>query len=145
MADKEDPDKTADKTAEKTEDEGEQTKAADAVAAHSGTPWELAIEDFFEAVGVQVARQPWIFILVSVVIVGIFGGGMAILKVEKRPDKQWVPEGAQALSDQDYITVEWPSQQRFNLIGATCPTSTRPAVTFWRPSTSVSSTGRTWT
>ena len=105
MADKEDPDKTADKTAEKTEDEGEQTKAADAVAAHSGTPWELAIEDFFEAVGVQVARQPWIFILVSVVIVGIFGGGMAILKVEKRPDKQWVPEGAQALIATDETVI----------------------------------------
>ena len=39
-------------------------------------PWELlAIEDFFEAVGVQVARQPWIFILVSVVIVGYSGAG----------------------------------------------------------------------
>ena len=47
--------------------------------------------------------------------------GRIWLEAESRADKQWVPDGAQALLDADYVSATWPSEQRFNLWIATCP------------------------
>ena len=93
-------------------DEGEAEK-------HSGV--ELFLETNFETLGRSVARMPLVYIAVSLVITVIASSGRIWLEAESRADKQWVPDGAQALLDADYVSETWPSEQRFNLWIATCP------------------------
>ena len=82
---------------------------------------ELFLEENFEALGRSVARMPLVYIAASLVITVIASSGRIWLEAESRPNKQWVPDGAQALLDADYVAETWPSQQRFNLWIATCP------------------------
>lgn len=47
-------------------------------------------------------------------------GFFTVLVDENRPEKQWVPAGAPALEQKDYVDATWPSTQRFNFWIAQC-------------------------
>ena len=131
-----------------TDDEDERPAPGADDDEPSGSFVEKFLEKNFEALGRSVARYPLAYIAVSLVVRdalrppwppahcgpgGLSAGrervqitviastGRIWLEAESRADKQWVPDGAQALLDADYVSATWPSEQRFNLWIATCP------------------------
>ena len=79
------------------------------------------MENIFIAMGMTVAIHPWKFIIASVLIsLGFASGFFTVLVTENRPEKQWVPDGAPALEQKDYVDKTWPSEQRFNFWIAQC-------------------------
>ncbi|CAJ1332597.1 unnamed protein product [Effrenium voratum] len=81
---------------------------------------EERLEDFFEKVGQAVGAHPVKSLLGSLVFVLGCCGGIAFLKSETRPEKQWVAQNAVALEHDAYVKATWPSNARFNLFAATC-------------------------
>merc|ERR1719331_3268001 len=63
----------------------------------------------------MVARSPWTFIGLSLVVCVAASSGRLVLESESRPEKQWIPDGALALDHMEYVKKAWPSQQRFNM------------------------------
>lgn len=84
------------------------------------TCFEAFLESLFHQVGLAVAYNPWRCIVATIVITCAFGYGFSMLQTENRPDKLWIPSSAPALAHNDYVKVNWPSQQRFDLWIATC-------------------------
>ena len=79
------------------------------------------MEKIFITMGMTVAIHPWKFIIASVLIsLGFASGFFTVLVTENRPEKQWVPDGAPALEQKDYVDKTWPSEQRFNFWIAQC-------------------------
>jgi len=74
----------------------------------------------FGKIGAAVAAKPKISIGVSLFMVFVFASGFSKQVNETRPEKQWVPEGSDALFHKDYVDDSWPGQQRFNVWIATC-------------------------
>eukprot|EP00946_MAST-07B_sp_MAST-7B-sp1_P001662 g1662.t1 len=81
------------------------------------------LERGFANVGKSITLCPWIYIICSVVVSLAFSAGFFIpglLVSENRPEKQWVPLGADALEQKIYVDETWPSTQRFNFFIAKC-------------------------
>ena len=58
---------------------------------------------WFEALGGLLARRPKTVMLVSFLIAIAFSAGMANFRSEGRPNKLWVPQGSEALENQEVV------------------------------------------
>jgi predicted RND superfamily exporter protein len=84
-------------------------------------PEKLTIaEKAWSKVGWLVAHHSWKVILVALLVVAGCGSGFARLEAESRPEKQWVPSGAPALEQKEYVDGTWSSTTRFNFFVAKC-------------------------
>lgn len=81
---------------------------------------ESCTERLFEGIGVEVAKRPWVSILVTIFLIIACASGYAQVESENRPDKLWIPTGSPALFHKEYVQEAWPSQQRIALWIATC-------------------------
>lgn len=81
---------------------------------------ESCTERFFEGIGVEVAKRPWLSIFLTCFVILGAASGYAQVEAENRPDKLWIPTGSPALSHKEYVAETWPSQQRIGLWIATC-------------------------
>ena len=80
------------KATEKTEEE------------HPATCMEKA----FMFAGFYAAHHPWKHIFISTLVCCALGSGFfTVLEAENRPEKQWVPAGAPALEQKDYVDATW--------------------------------------
>jgi hypothetical protein len=57
----------------------------------------------FGKIGAAVAAKPKISIGVSLFMVFVFASGFSKQVNETRPEKQWVPEGSDALFHKEYV------------------------------------------
>ena len=71
--------------------------------------WEHWLETKFAACGRLVARRPWTIAIASLLVTVACASGFAKLQNETRPEKQWVPDGAEALRHKAYVDDTWPS------------------------------------
>ena len=54
------------------------------------------------------AHHPWKHIFISTLVCCALGSGFfTVLEAENRPEKQWVPAGAPALEQKDYVDATW--------------------------------------
>ena len=81
---------------------------------------EHHLERSFYHIGMLVGYRPYLTTLISVLITCGLGYGFFIIDSESRPEKQWVPSGAVALDQKDYVDAQWPGSQRFAFWIATC-------------------------
>lgn len=76
---------------------------------------DRGIFGFFSHVGTFVANRPKLVFLLSLLLAGGFGSGLAILKTENRPEELWVPQGTIAKEETDRYTAYFP-EDRFSLV-----------------------------
>ena len=81
---------------------------------------ESCTERAFEGIGVEVAKRPWLSILLSSLLVAACATGFAFSVDENRPELLWIPTGAPALFHADFVESMWPAQQRFAFYIASC-------------------------
>jgi hypothetical protein len=78
------------------------------------------LERGFEQVGRFVAKRPGVVVPLALLVSVALASGYFLLDEESRPEKLWVPDGATAISHNDYVRSTWPSSQRFNFWAAKC-------------------------
>ena len=81
---------------------------------------ESCMERLFEGIGVEIAKRPWLSMILSFIVIAACASGYAFVEDENRPDKLWIPTGSPALFHKEYVAEAWPSSQRFALYIATC-------------------------
>jgi len=81
---------------------------------------ESCMERAFEGIGVEVAKRPWVSMVVSFIILLACSAGYGFIEDENRPDKLWIPTGSPALFHKEYVDDTWPAGQRLALYIATC-------------------------
>ena len=109
-------------------DAGDSKAAPGSVAAagsHAGETDGTALDIMFYKVGRWMGGEgdsntrPWVMILLSIVIFMGASAGWSVAVTEERPDKQWVPAGAESLKQGEYLKQQWPSDRRLTFFIAT--------------------------
>ncbi len=73
------------------------------------------LSTYFYRIGLAAGRRPWAFIAGTFVFALICLSGWSQKDDEERPERLWIPENAQSLTDVDWTDKEWPSYQRMEL------------------------------
>lgn len=72
------------------------------------------LETGFFKLGCLVARYPWPFIAIDLLLCVALIPGVIFLKQESRTDKLWVPQGSQAQLDKKWVDEKFPNKIRFS-------------------------------
>ncbi|CAD5111994.1 DgyrCDS1247 [Dimorphilus gyrociliatus] len=73
-----------------------------------------SLERGFYQLGCLVARYPWAFIAIDLILCAAIIPGVVMLKQENRTDKLWVPQGSIAQLDKEWVDEKFPSKIRFS-------------------------------
>jgi predicted RND superfamily exporter protein len=73
------------------------------------------LEHHFEQLGRSIVRRPKTLIGLSLISTLILAGGWTRQFNESRPDKQWVPRDAVALTHKAFVERVWPGELSFSL------------------------------
>ncbi|KAL5022693.1 hypothetical protein ScPMuIL_001848 [Solemya velum] len=71
------------------------------------------LETIFYRIGKLIGLHPWITILLAVGVVGLFALGFLRFKESTDQYKLWVPDGADVLSQKEWVDTHFPAKRRF--------------------------------
>ena len=66
--------------------------------------------------GTAIAKKPWIFILLCLVITGLSGIGLINYYEETNPFKLWIPSGSDFVENNAWLEENFPPDARYNNI-----------------------------
>lgn len=98
----------------KTPDTGRELQAAGTGTTRERLKHAFDLERHFEQIARVIVVRPYKFLAASLVLTLLMGGGWSLQFNETRPEKQWVPRGAVALTHKDYVEMTWPGELSFS-------------------------------
>ncbi|XP_057324221.1 NPC1-like intracellular cholesterol transporter 1 [Microplitis mediator] len=88
------------------------------------------VEHFFYSLGIQIARQPIIWILGCSIVVLLCIGGLYRFRQEKNPLKLWVPPDSDFVKDTEWLMERFGEGQRVETVIMTADDVLQPHVLF---------------